>query len=98
MIICKRCNKEFEEFLTKKGKSSTKCHKCLEDKNRQNREYEMFLLLEFIKKKYQAKEVILELKEDDKLLGGIKIEIGDEIIDMTLKNKIKKLQNYLLSS
>ena len=53
---------------------------------------------EFIKKKYQAKEVILELKEDDKLLGGIKIEIGDEIIDMTLKSKLNQLHNYLITN
>ena len=53
---------------------------------------------EFIKKKYKAKEVILELKEDPKLLGGIKIEIGDEIIDATLINKINQLQTYLITN
>jgi F-type H+-transporting ATPase subunit delta len=52
----------------------------------------------FIKKKYQAKEVIVELKEDPKLLGGVKIEIGDEIIDTTLSNKIHQLQNYLITN
>lgn len=53
---------------------------------------------EFIKKKYKAKEVILELKEDPKLLGGIKIEIGDEIIDGTLLHKINQLQTYLITN
>jgi len=53
---------------------------------------------EFIKKKYKAKEVILELKENPKLLGGIKIEIGDDIIDATLSNKIKQLQTYLITN
>jgi F-type H+-transporting ATPase subunit delta len=52
---------------------------------------------EFIKKRYKAKKAVLDFEIDDKLLGGIKIEIGDEIIDTTLKNKIKKLQNYLLT-
>jgi F0F1-type ATP synthase delta subunit len=33
---------------------------------------------------------------DEKLLGGIKIKVGDEIIDGTLKNKIKKLENHLI--
>ncbi len=53
---------------------------------------------EFIKKKYKAKEVILELKEDKGLLGGIKIETENEIIDATLKNKIKQLQDYLITN
>ena len=53
---------------------------------------------EFIKDKYKAKEVILELKIDEGVLGGIKIEIGDEIIDTTLSNKIHQLQNYLITN
>jgi len=52
---------------------------------------------EFIKKKYKVKNTVLEFDIDEKLLGGIKIQIGDEIIDTTLKNKIKKLQNYLIN-
>jgi len=53
---------------------------------------------DFIKKKYKANNTILEFEVDEKLLGGIKIQIGDEIIDTTLKNKIKKLQNYLIKN
>lgn len=53
---------------------------------------------DFIKKRYKTKNTIIEYKTDDKLLGGIKIEVGDEIIDMTLKNKIYKLKNYLIKS
>lgn len=53
---------------------------------------------EFIKDKYKAKEVILELKTDEGVLGGIKIEIGDDIIDTTLSNKIHQLQNYLITN
>lgn len=52
---------------------------------------------DFIKKRYKAKNTVLEFEIDQKLLGGIKIEVGDEIIDMTLKNKIKKLENYLIT-
>jgi len=52
---------------------------------------------DFIKKRFKAKNTILEFIIDEKLLGGIKIEVGDEIIDTTLKNKIKKLQNYLIT-
>jgi len=53
---------------------------------------------EFIKKRYKAKNAILEFKIDEKLLGGIKLEIEDEILDTTLKNRIKKLQNYLITN
>ena len=52
----------------------------------------------FIKNKYKAKEVLIELKENPKLLGGIKIEIGDEIIDTTLRQKLNKLQDYLITT
>lgn len=53
---------------------------------------------DFIKKRYKAKNTVLEFMVDETLLGGIKIEVGDEIIDTTLKNKVKKLQNYLINS
>jgi len=53
---------------------------------------------DFIKKRYKAKNVILELIVEESLLGGIKIEVGDEVIDMTLKNKIHRLKNYLINS
>lgn len=55
-------------------------------------------IIDFIKSKYKAKEVLLELHEDIKLLGGIKIEIGDDIIDTTLSSKIHQLQNYLIKN
>jgi len=53
---------------------------------------------EFLKKKYKAENIITEFEINQRLLGGIKIEVGDEIIDTTLKNKIKKLENYLLTN
>lgn len=53
---------------------------------------------EIVKKRYKAKVVYLEEYEDKNLLGGIKIEVGDEIINMTLRNKLDKLQNYLIES
>ena len=49
----------------------------------------------FIKERYKVQKVIMENKEDQKLLGGIKIQIGDEIIDATLSNKLNQLQSYL---
>ncbi len=53
---------------------------------------------EFIKKRYKAKNIILTFENNDKLLGGIKIQIKDEIIDMTLKSKINRLKNYLITN
>ena len=55
-------------------------------------------IIDFIKKKYKAREVIIELKENPKTLGGIKIEIEDEIIDTTLRYKLNQLQNYLITT
>jgi F-type H+-transporting ATPase subunit delta len=52
----------------------------------------------FIKKRYKVKNAILEFEIDEKLLGGIKIEVGDEIIDMTLKSKVNRLKNYLVTN
>ena len=53
---------------------------------------------EFIKERYKVDKVALTEKEDKSLLGGIKIEIDDEIIDTTIKNKLTRLQNYLLTN
>ena len=52
-------------------------------------------LTHFLRKRHKAKEVIFLEKTDEKLLGGIKVEVGDEVIDLTVKNKIKELQEHL---
>ena len=52
-------------------------------------------LKDFIKKKFKAKEINLELNENQKILGGVKLEIGENIIDTTLKYRLNQLQNYL---
>lgn len=50
-----------------------------------------------LKKRYKAEDVILELQEDKTLVGGVKIEANDEIIDLSFKNKLNQLQNHLLT-
>ena len=50
-----------------------------------------------LKKRYKAEDVIVELQEDKKLIGGIKIEANDEVIDLSFKNKLNQLQNHLLT-
>ena len=45
-----------------------------------------------------AQEIILLESLDKKLLGGLKVEVNNEIIDLSIKNKIEKLQEYLIKS
>ena len=49
-----------------------------------------------LEKRYRAKEVLLIESLDEKLLGGVRIEINDEVIDLTIKKKMEKLQEYLI--
>ncbi len=48
--------------------------------------------------RYEGKEIILDEQIDEKLLGGFKIEINDEVIDLTFKNKVEKLKEYLIKT
>jgi F0F1-type ATP synthase delta subunit len=49
-----------------------------------------------IKEKYKAQIVIGEFFEKEELLGGMKIEVKDEVLDSTYKNKLQKLENFLI--
>ena len=51
-----------------------------------------------LKKRYKAEDVILKLEEDQSLVDGIRIETQDEVIDLSLKNKLNQLQNHLLTN
>ena len=50
-----------------------------------------------LKARYKEKEIYLDVTENTKYLGGIRIQVGDEVIDLTLRNKIHQLQNYLIT-
>ncbi len=50
-----------------------------------------------LKKRYKAKEAVLDFKEDNTLIGGMRIETEEEVIDLSLKDKLNQLQNYLLT-
>lgn len=52
-------------------------------------------LSQAIGSKYGGKVVVIKEHLDEKILGGYRIEINDEVIDLSLKNKIKKLQDHL---
>jgi F-type H+-transporting ATPase subunit delta len=49
----------------------------------------------FIKKKYQAKEVVLHNIIDEKIKGGIIIKIGDEVLDGSVRGQLDRLRNNL---
>ena len=49
----------------------------------------------FLKKKYGAGSIMFEEIIDEQVVGGMKVEIGDELIDLTVKNRIRKLQEHL---
>ncbi len=51
-----------------------------------------------IKEKYKAKEIVSEYFEDKYLLGGMKIQVGEEVMDMTHRNKLNQLSKHLLTS
>lgn len=53
-------------------------------------------LKETLKKKYGATEVELEEKVDQRVLGGMKVKIGDTVYDGTLQNSLKQLETALL--
>ncbi|MFA5750667.1 MAG: ATP synthase F1 subunit delta [Candidatus Paceibacterota bacterium] len=53
------------------------------------------MLSEMLKKRYKKNEAELEEVIDKKLLGGLKIEVEDEILDNTISGKLTKLQGQL---
>lgn len=48
-----------------------------------------------LKKRYSGKVVVFEESLDEKLVGGLRVEVNNEVIDLSIKNKIGKLQEYL---
>ena len=51
---------------------------------------------EFIKEELGTKKIEVEKKLDRKLLGGLKIQVGDMVLDASLKTKIKRLKQGFL--
>lgn len=48
-----------------------------------------------IKERYKAKVVISEFFEKEELLGGMRVEVLDEVLDTTWKYKLHKLEKFL---
>ena len=51
----------------------------------------------FIKNKH-SKNAIINEKIDKKLIAGLKLRIGNTILDGTVSNKLKKLKNNLINN
>lgn len=49
-----------------------------------------------MKEKYKAQSIVSEFFEKPELLGGIRVEVGDEILDATYKNKLRQLEKFLI--
>jgi F-type H+-transporting ATPase subunit delta len=52
-------------------------------------------LKKFLTKRYSAKDVAINEVVSKELLGGERIEVGDEVIDLSYKNKLFQLQEFL---
>ncbi len=53
------------------------------------------LLTETLKKMYSADGVIITEQVDESILGGMKLKIGEEVYDATVKNKLVQLARKL---
>ncbi|OGI95187.1 hypothetical protein A2917_00855 [Candidatus Nomurabacteria bacterium RIFCSPLOWO2_01_FULL_42_17] len=49
-----------------------------------------------IKENYKGKSVVSEFFKKEELLGGVRIEVGDEVRDSSYKNQLEKLKNFLM--
>lgn len=50
-----------------------------------------------LKDRYKAEKIYTTNIEDKNILGGIKIEIADEIIDLSLLKRVTQLKKHLLN-
>jgi F-type H+-transporting ATPase subunit delta len=48
-----------------------------------------------LKHRYKAEEIEIDEKHDPSLIAGVKIRAYDEVIDMTLSNKLHQLKTHL---
>lgn len=81
-------NKIINEHEGRVVATVSSAEKISETKNRE--------LAEVLVRRFSAKEIDMEERVDEKLLGGIKIEVNDEVIDLTIKNRMNKLQEHLI--
>ena len=52
-------------------------------------------LREALKKKYQVQTVEMEEKIDTRLIGGMKVQVGDTVYDSSVRNTLRQLEAQL---
>jgi F-type H+-transporting ATPase subunit delta len=52
-------------------------------------------IVEFVKKKYEAQEVVVNQKIDKNVVGGIVLRVGDDVIDGSVKGRLNELKSQL---
>ncbi len=108
----KQVTKDFAGYLAKKGmlgQADTVMDEYRKIYNRTNGIVEATVTLtarlpeatrlelrEALKKKYKAREVHMLEKVDQRLIGGMKVRVGDEVFDASVQNSLKQLQAQLL--
>lgn len=55
------------------------------------------LLKKHLIKRYKAKDIKMEIVENKDHIGGIKIQVNDEVINLTIAKRLHQLENYLNS-
>ncbi len=55
-------------------------------------------LTENLKKRYKVKMIEIDNTENKNLINGIKVIVNDEIIDLTLQNRLYQLETYLIKN
>lgn len=60
------------------------------------KEKQLIQVRHYLKKKYNADQVELELKKDSSLIGGFILKVQDDVIDNSLKGRMKKMQQTLM--
>ncbi len=109
----RRATHEFAEYLRKKGMLSyeeaiiNEYHKLYNEKYKiieatvtlsaRLPERTKTHLSEALKEKYGASEVHLVEKVDERLIGGMRIKVGDEILDSSIKHVLEDLEEKLTS-
>jgi F-type H+-transporting ATPase subunit delta len=58
-------------------------------------ESEIKKIKDYVKEKYGAKEIIINNVVDKKIKGGIIIKVGDEILDGSVANQLKRFKKEL---
>lgn len=54
-------------------------------------------LEEFISKKSKSKKTIVTEKEDESIIGGVILRYGDKSLDLSIKEKLNKFKEQLVS-